>query len=79
MQKMSEELKNEIADELRIVMSLREEAETAKRMTEELLREWDEVRNRILRYARRSEDEPTAETPAGAGERCSPQNGQENY
>lgn len=49
MQKMSEELKNEIADELRSVMSLREEAETAKRMPEELLREWDEVRNRILR------------------------------
>ena len=57
MQKMSEELKNEIADELRSVMSLREEAETAKRMPEELLREWDEVRNRILRYAGRSDEE----------------------
>lgn len=67
MQKMSKELRNEIADELRSAMSLCEEAETAKRMPKELLREWDEVRNRILRYAGRSgEDESTAETPAGA-------------
>ena len=52
------------------------EGPTKIQIPEKLKKDWDDARNLILKYARRSEDEQTAETPAGAGERRSPQNGQ---
>lgn len=55
------------------------EGPTKVQIPEKLKKDWDDARNLILEYARRSEDESTTETPAGAGERCGPQNGQDNY
>ena len=46
---------------------------------EKLKKDWDDARNLILKYARRSEDEQTTETPEGARTRSGPQNGQSNY
>lgn len=51
------------------------EGPTKVQIPEKLKKDWDDARNLILKYARRSEDEQTTETPAGAGERRSPQNG----
>lgn len=55
------------------------EGPTKIQIPEKLKRDWDDTRNLILKYARRSEDEQTAETPEGARTRSGPQNGQGNY
>lgn len=51
------------------------EGPTKIQIPEKLKRDWDDTREQILQYIRRNESEQTAETPAGAGERRSPQNG----
>lgn len=55
------------------------EGPTKIQIPEKLKRDWDDTRNLILKYARRSEDEQTAEAPEGARMRSGPQNGQGDH